>query len=293
MNVKKWFLAMRPWSFSMSAISVTIGALWSVGETFSFPLYFLTLVAMISLHGATNLINDYFDVKSGVDVPDAPTVKYRPHPLAHQEIGLAGVLAVAVTMYAVGAGVGFYLVYVSGWELVAIGAAGVFISVFYTAWPAELKYKALGEVAVFLCWGPLAVLGANFVQTGAFSPALLLVSIPFGLLVGLVLLANNLRDTCYDSEQNITTVPILLGESRGRALFIGLVALSFISVAIMSVLGPLGWWSLIVLLALPVAAPLCKMVYTGCPDDADARTAKLDTVFGILLALSILAERLF
>ena len=68
-DMKTWFLATRPWSFSMSAISVTIGSVWATEGVFSFGRYFLTLLGMVALHGATNLLNDYYDVKNQVDMP--------------------------------------------------------------------------------------------------------------------------------------------------------------------------------------------------------------------------------
>ena len=81
-NYQKWFLASRPWSFTMTVISVSVGsALAFVDGYFSWPLYLCTLFAMIVMHAATNLINDYYDVLTGVDTLDVSTAQYRPHPL--------------------------------------------------------------------------------------------------------------------------------------------------------------------------------------------------------------------
>ncbi|MBW1990023.1 MAG: 1,4-dihydroxy-2-naphthoate octaprenyltransferase [Deltaproteobacteria bacterium] len=286
-----WFLATRPWSFSMSAISVSVGAALAAGSGFSAGLYVLTLAGMVLLHGATNLINDYFDVKNRVDVPDAPTVKYRPHPLADRELGLNQVLAAAVAMYAAGIGIGLFLAATRGWPVLAIGAVGVAVSLCYTAPLFPLKYKALGEVAVFFMWGPLSMLGAYYVQSQALSWTPVLVSIPFGTLVGLVLLANNLRDREHDRRQGIFTLAVLLGGRGGNALFAGLIVAAFAGIGLMSLAGPLSPISLLVFLAAPLAAPLLKMVKYGWPDDADARTAKLDTAFGVLLLASLILNK--
>ncbi len=291
-RIKNSVLASRPWSFSMSVISVAIGALWAVDSGISWPLLAATLACMVSLHGATNLLNDYFDVRNRVDVPGAPTVIYRPHPLAHAELGLTQTLVTALVLYAVGCGIGLWLATTRGWALLVIGLIGATISVLYTATRFAIKYHALGEVAVFLVWGPLAVLGSYYVQARSFSWDLLLVSIPFGILVGLVLLANNIRDISYDRRQGISTLPVRLGLVSGRLVFVALVALAFASMAVMAVFGPLGLWSLIVLISLPLGLKLCKMIYGGVPADADAQTAKLDTVFGVLLIASLLLERM-
>lgn len=275
----------------MSVISVSVGALWVGEHDFSIPLFIATLLAMVALHAATNLLNDYFDVKNGVDSPDVPTTRYRPHPLMNRDIGLNHVLVLALALYTVGIGLGIMLVALRGWPILAIGLVGAVVSAAYTAPPVVLKYRALGEIAVFLMWGPLAMLGAYYVQAQEFSLPLFFVSVPFGILVGLVLLANNIRDARYDALRGIRTIPVVFGDAAGRGVFVGLVAAAFAATLAMSLLGPLSPWSLIVLLSLPIAVTLCKMVFTQCPDDADARTAKLDTVFGLLLIVSLILQR--
>ncbi len=292
-NLKTWFLAARPWSFSMSAISVTIGAVWGTAGVFWLGGYVLTLLGMISLHGATNLLNDYYDVKNKVDTPSSPTVKYRPHPLVEETISLRQVLALSLALYGLGIAIGLYLAATRGWPILLIGIVGVLAAVFYTAPPFNLKYHALGEPTVFMLWGPLAMLGAHYVQKQSFAPAVLLISLPFGILVGLVLLANNIRDMAYDERQGIKTLPVILGSQHGRRVYGVLIFLAFFGVVIMSLLGPLTPWSLLILLALPLVRPVFKIVSGDCPADADARTAKLDTAFGVLLLVSILLERCF
>lgn len=290
-RLKTWFLAVRPWSFSMTFISVSIGTFWVAETAIHWGLYGLTLLALVALHGATNLINDYFDVSNNVDVPGAPTVLYRPHPLAFHKLKLKHVLRLALSLYGVGAIAGMALMIMRGWPLLIIALAGLAISVLYTAKPVALKYRALGEVAVFLAWGPLMVSGAYYVQVQQFSVPLLLVSTPFGILVALVLLANNIRDIRYDAEQHIVTLPVFLGLHAAQTLYVTLVGCAFLAILLMSVAGPLRLGALLVFLSLPLAVPLCRMMYQDIPNDADARTAKLDTAFGILLILSILISR--
>ncbi|MBI9075892.1 MAG: 1,4-dihydroxy-2-naphthoate octaprenyltransferase [Desulfatibacillum sp.] len=289
-TIKTWFLATRPWSFAMSLISVGVGAAWAGGQGVSWFWLTLSALALVAIHGAANLTNDYFDYKNKVDVPNAPTTKYRPHPLARNLLTLKQVKWFALALFAVGIGLGLIMAAAKGWPLILVGMAGIFIAVAYTAPPISLKYHALGEPMVFLCWGPLAIQGAYFVQSEAFSWPLLMVSVPFGALVSLVLLANNLRDAEYDRQQGISTIPVRFGGRSGRILFAALIALSFAAVAVMAVFGPLHLWSLMVLLALPLAVPVFKMVSQDIPDDADAQTAKLDTAFGILLLVSLVLE---
>ena len=292
MNIfQNWFLASRPWSFTMTAISVSVGAAHAaVDGYFSWPLYILTLAGMIVLHAATNLMNDYYDVQNGVDTLDVSTAKYRPHPLLEGKLRPEQVRNGAYLLYGIAASAGIYFAATRGWVILVIGIVGVVASFFYTAPPFRYKYNALGEFSVFLMWGPLMVEGAYFIQRQSFSREALWISLPFGLLVALVLLINNVRDISHDRMKNVRTLPILIGRKNGVRLYVGLVILAYFAILWMSFLGPLRLWSLMVLVSLPLAFRLLRQMKREIPLDADARTAQLDTAFGILLVASLILE---
>ncbi len=295
MNIyRNWFLASRPWSFSMTAISVSVGsALGAIDGTFSWPYYLITLVGTVFLHAATNLINDYYDVKSGVDTREVATAQYRPHPLVEGKLPAEQVKLAAYTLYGISAMIGIYLAASRGWALLWIGLTGAFASLTYTAPPLKYKYSALGEISVFLMWGPLMVISAYFVQRQAFSLNAFWISIPFGALVALVLLANNIRDINHDQNKGILTLAIVLGQQKGLLLYRWLIISAYLAILLMSIFGPLYLWSLIVLLSLPLALRLLRQMLRQVPADADARTAQLDTAFGFLLVLSLALEGVF
>ncbi len=294
MNIyRNWVLASRPWSFSMTAISVSVGsALAAIDGDFSWTLYLLALIAGIFMHAATNLINDYFDVKSGVDFKGVSTGIYRPHPLLEGKLTSRHVMIEACVLYVIATLIGLYLAADRGWALIGIGLIGVFASITYTAPPLKYKYIAMGELSVFLMWGPLMVMGSYFIQRQTFSLNALLISIPFGILVALVLLANNIRDISHDRSKGIRTLPIIIGERNGLRLYSILVIMAYAGMIGMSIAGPLYLWSLIVVLSLPLALKLIRQMMQKIPDDADAQTAKLDTAFGLLLVVSLVLEGL-
>ena len=295
MNVyRNWFLASRPWSFTMTAISVSVGAaLGAIEGSFSWSLYAVTLFGTILLHAATNLLNDYYDVKSGVDTREVSTAQYRPHPLVEGKLDAGQVRGVSLVLYALSSAIGIYLAATRGWELLWIGVIGAFGSFTYTAPPLKYKYSALGEISVFLMWGPLMVAGAYFVQRQAFSMNALWISLPFGVLVALVLLANNIRDITHDRDKGILTLAIVLGRRKGLVLYATLVVVAYLGIILMSLVGPLHLWSLIVLLSIPLAFRLLVQMMKQVPADADARTAQLDTAFGLLLVISLILEGVF
>ena len=295
MNIyRNWFLASRPWSFAMTAISVSVGsALGAIDGDFSWPLYLVTLLGTIMLHAATNLINDYYDVKSGVDTREVATAQYRPHPLVEGKLKAEQVRWAAYALYGLSTAIGVYLAASRGWKLLWIGLFGAVGSFTYTAPPLKYKYSALGELSVFLMWGPLMVAGAYFVQRQAFSMNAIWISLPFGVLVALVLLANNIRDIIHDRDKGILTLAIILGQRKGLLLYSILVATAYLGIVLMSFFGPLYLWSLIVLLSVPLAFRLLHQMMTQVPADADARTAQLDTAFGVLLVISLVLEGVF
>ncbi|MBU4319116.1 MAG: 1,4-dihydroxy-2-naphthoate octaprenyltransferase [Proteobacteria bacterium] len=288
---RNWFLASRPWSFTMTAISVSVGgALAAIDGDFSWGYFLVTIFGAVILHAATNLINDYYDVKNGVDTQEAATAQYRPHPLVEGKLNSRQVAMVVFLLYGIAFGIGIFLVLVRGWELLIICLVGVLASILYTAPPVKYKYLALGEISVFLMWGPLMVLGAYFVQRQAFSMKAFWISIPFGILVALVILANNIRDIRHDQSKGISTLAIVLGQRKGLTLYFILILSAYLGIVLMSILGPLYLWSLIVLLSVPLALKLFRLMQKQIPIDADARTAQLDTAFGILLVLSLVLE---
>jgi 1,4-dihydroxy-2-naphthoate octaprenyltransferase len=294
MNLKIWFLATRPWSFTMTAISVGVGgAVAALDGAFDVWLFLLTLVGAVCVHGATNLINDYFDYKSGVDRPGAPTTLYRPHPLVQGLISPQAVLWVSAGLYAIAAIIGLALLALKGAGLLWFILLGAIASFFYTAGPIKYKYLALGELAVFLMWGPVIVGGTYFVQRGSLSLDAVLISVPFGLLVALVLLANNLRDIDYDRSAGIATLGTLLGQQKTRVLYQGLILLAYLAIALLIALKILSPWGLLVFFSAPVAFRLIRTLQREIPNDADARTAQLDTLFGVWLIVGLILEKIF
>jgi 1,4-dihydroxy-2-naphthoate octaprenyltransferase len=294
MNLKIWVLATRPWSFTMTAISVGVGgAVAALDGAFDPWLFFVTLIGAVCVHGATNLINDYFDYKSGVDRPGAPTALYRPHPLVQGLISPHAVLGVSLGLYGIAALIGLYLILLRGPSLLFFILIGAIASFFYTAGPIKYKYIALGELAVFLMWGPVIVGGTYFVQKSSLSPAALVISLPFGLLVALVLLANNLRDIEYDGSVGIHTIGTLLGQRKTLLLYQGLIALAYLAVILLIALKVLSPWGLLVFFSAPLALRLIRTLQQQIPNDADARTAQLDTLFGVWLIIGLVLQKIF
>jgi 1,4-dihydroxy-2-naphthoate octaprenyltransferase len=291
-KIKDYFIATRPWSFTMSLISVSVGTLLAA-ETGPIEggWFVLVCVGIVCFHATANIYNDYFDTRYQIDQPDSPTAQYRPQPLLTGMFTPRQLLTEALVLNFITIAIGLILAFHRSFLVFWIGVIGLLASVFYTAGPLKLKYKAWGEFLVFLMWGPLMFEGAYAVQAQALSLKAFFVSVPFGILVALVLLANNMRDIAYDSRQGIKTVGILLGTHRSFILYASLILAAYLSVLGMVLLGIMSPWGLLVFLSLPKALHLLRSFMKRIPEAADAITAQLDTFFGLLLIASLIMSR--
>jgi 1,4-dihydroxy-2-naphthoate octaprenyltransferase len=290
-QIKKYVIATRPWSFTMSLISVTVGTLLAAEEgPIGWTWFAVTALGITLFHAAANVINDYYDTLYKIDQPDSPTAKYRSQPILSGMLTPRQLLWEAVILFALTFTIGLTTAFIRSYHVLWIGIIGLLTSIYYTAGPVKFKYRALGEFAVFMMWGPLMVEGAYAVQRQALSVKALYISIPFGILVALVLFANNMRDIDYDSRQNVKTLSIVLGSHRSYILFAVLIMTAYASVLGMIALGIMSLWGFLIFLSLPKALSLLKTFKEKIPDMADALTAQFDTVFGILLITAIILE---
>jgi 1,4-dihydroxy-2-naphthoate octaprenyltransferase len=290
-QIKKYVIATRPWSFTMSLISVTVGTFLAAEEgPILWKWFAITAIGITLFHAAANVINDYYDTLYQVDQPDSPTAKYRPQPILSGLLTPQQLFREAVILFSLTFVIGVTTALLRSYHVLWIGVIGLLTSIYYTAGPVKFKYRALGEVAVFMMWGPLMVEGAYAVQRQMLSMKALYISIPFGILVALVLFANNMRDIDYDSRHNVKTLGIILGIRKSYILFTGLIVAAYACVLGMIVMGILSLWGFLIFLSLPNAWILLKTFKRKIPDMADALTAQFDTVFGILLITAIVLQ---
>ena len=296
-----WWLALRPFSFPASSMSVVFGAVLAVtvgGVSMNWAWFVLSLLGMVCLHAAANLLNDATDYEKGLDEAVLPVSGAVVRGLITPRQARMG----ALVLMLVGGAAGGELVRAVGWEIAAIGAVGVVIGVLYSGKPAGLKYLGLGDVAVFLDFGILGALGAWTVQTGTLSWVPVVWAIPLSILVVAILHANNWRDMAGDREKRCITVANLLGD-RGSAVYYGFLLLSpFVVVVLLVVLPWLADVSpampltfLVTLLALPLAARLLlvsrRRANPRHPMEflaLDGATAQLNLAFGVLCTLALL-----
>lgn len=284
-------ISTRPWSFPMTLMCVGFGiayGFWLTGSL-NVQLSLLALLGSVLLHAAVNVWNDYFDYRYGIDRPGVGTTVYRSHPIFAGIMKPGHVLAFGTSLGLAALGVGLILAMAARPLVLVLGLAGLVLAYSYTGPPLKLKYRGLGELEVFIAWGPLMAVGGAYASSGRLSPEAAAASTPLGLLVAAVLLANNIRDVEDDRKAGAYTLVTRIGRGPAIRLYQFMIISPHVIAAALyfAKLAPLT--SLAALASLPLAASLARLVSHEVPVDADPRTAKLVLVFGLSYTLGILA----
>jgi len=246
-------------------------------------------VVALALQVATNYANDYSDGVRGTDDPGA---RVGPVRLVGWGIKPPGaVKRAAVASFAVAGVAGFALAVAVGWELLAVGALAMLAGWGYTGGPRPYGYLGLGEVFVFTFFGVVATVGSTYVQVEEVTGASLLASVPVGLLATALLVTNNLRDIPGDTVAGKRTLAVRLGDAHTRALFVAMLAVALLLVVPIAAARPAA---ALALLAVVAAVEPVRRVRDGASGAALipvlAATAKLQLVFGLLLAAGLAAS---
>ncbi|GIX46693.1 MAG: hypothetical protein KatS3mg131_0904 [Candidatus Tectimicrobiota bacterium] len=282
---KRYFQAVRAFSFTVTLISVVLGALLSPARDWA--LLVATLLGALLLHAGVNVLSDYMDYRRGAD---RWTVLGSSRVLVDGLLTPRQVLLFGAALLTLGGLIGLTLAWLRGWPVLWLGLVGVVIGVSYTAPPLGLKYRALGDAAVFLAFGPLMALGAFYVQAQQLAWAPVLAAVPPGLLTVGVLHGNNFRDVEEDRQSGYVTVAQLLGSHGSSVYYLFLVVGAYaVTLALMEA-GVLPWWCLLTALSLPLAWRNVQIAFRPMRvafTFLDLLTAQLHFVFGLLVVVGV------
>ncbi len=237
------------------------------------------------------MLNDYFDYRKGVD---RPGTYGSSGLLINGTVSPRFILISGILCYLLVIPIAVYLWIRVGFWVLGIGIAGLIMGVLYT-FGIGLKYRALGDIAVFAAFGVLVTLGAYYVQTGELSWIPVFYSIPLGLLIDGILHGNNLRDISTDAEVQVRTLAGRLGIKGSQYFYLFLVAGSFLSIPILAVTCRLPWPAMVTFVSLPLAIRNLKAVfqYPEVPVERfrmiDAMGAQLQLAFGLLMIAGVIS----
>lgn len=205
------FLATRVPFLTATLVPILLGAV--VARSHGYSAWRLTALALIGascIHLGLNVLNDIFDVSSGAD-----TANVTPTPFSGgSRVLLYGLVTkrwmwtLALAFFAVGCAIGGYLAVTRATEILWLGAAGVALSVFYTAPPLKLVYHGVGDIAVAAGFGPIMTLGSYAVVAQRLDLEALYASLPVALFVMLILYVNQVPDRLGDERAGKRTVAV-------------------------------------------------------------------------------------
>lgn len=258
----------QPMTLTAGAIA---GALAARSPSFDPVLFVLALVGIVVAHAANNMINDYFDLRSGLDTEDYPRAQYAPHPVVAGVTDEAGLKKAILVANGIDAAIMVVLLLARGWPVLAFALAGLFISVFYVAPPLRLKARGLGEPSVFVIWGPLMVGGTYYSATGSLPSAVLYASVPYALLVTTVLMGKHIDKLPWDRRAGVATLPVVMGEGAARRTTIGLMVAFYLAIVTLVATGVISAWTLVVAFALPTLRRVVLRYGRARPEEPPAR----------------------
>jgi 1,4-dihydroxy-2-naphthoate octaprenyltransferase len=296
-RARGWLEIARPFSLTAAAIPVAAaGGLALAHQAMNWPLFLLAFAGGVLLQVGTNVVNEIYDVRKGVDSITSPRAS---RALVTGRVKERAAFWLAGCAFGLATVIGVYLITVRGWELLLLGLLGLIGGWGYTAPPLQYKYRAAGLPLVFLLMGPLMVLGGYFAITGRWSVTAAVVSIPIGLLVTAILHGNEWRDIGEDARAGISTVSIRAGRHTAHALYVSLLVGAYMALALGVAFAAIPPLSLFAILSLPLFVRALRAFELGAAGQQraiamiDLETAQLHMTFGALLVLGLAVTALW
>ncbi|MDT7653065.1 MAG: 1,4-dihydroxy-2-naphthoate polyprenyltransferase [Pseudonocardiales bacterium] len=257
-TIAQWIEGARPRTLPTAISPVLAGTGAAIGYGVVAPgRALLALVVAVALVVGVNYANDYSDGIRGTDDERVGPLRLVGSKVAEP----ATVRSLAIVCLSIAGLAGLTLVSLSGqWWLIAVGALCIAGAWFYTGGRRPYGYSGLGEIAVFVFFGPVAVLGTVITQSGPPGPLSVVTAVGVGMLTCAVLVANNLRDISTDTVVGKRTLAVALGDTETRRLYAALVTVPLL----LSALAALRSLPMLLgLLVLPLAALLARQVLGG------------------------------
>ena len=287
---KIWWELIRPHTLTAAFVPVLLGTFIALIEDgVDWLLFAAMMIASILIQAATNLFNEYYDFKRGLDTEES--------------VGIGGgivrhgmtpklIMSLALAMYGIALLLGIYICAVSSWWIAAVGLVCMLIGYLYTGGPLPISYTPLGELFSGLFMGFLIILIAYFIQTGTVSNTAILIAVPSGILVGLINMANNLRDHDGDKAHGRKTMPVVMGRKNALTFMAIMFIFCYLWLIGLVIFADITPWILLAFLSIPKARAAVKgfvgktIPVTMVP--AMKATAQTNTFFGLLMAIGLL-----
>lgn len=294
-TVRKYWQLMRPHTLTAAVIPMLVGTatakLFLLGseEHLKLSLFLGMLLACLLIQAATNMFNEYYDFKKGLDDPTSVGIG---GAIVNKDMTPQKVLNLAIAFYIIAALIGIFLAIQSSLWILPVGLVCMAVGYLYTGGPFPISWTPLGEIFSGLFMGMIIILISFYIQTGVLDGYAVWMSIPIVITIGLINMANNIRDRVKDKAKGRKTLPILLGKRLSIIVMAAMYIIAYLWVvftALFKIEGSLFY--LLVLLSFPMPIKVINRFkkndtpVTMMP--AMAATGQTNTMFGLLYALGI------
>jgi len=287
MKLKVWFLATRPNFLLLPVVLAFLGTsiAWRDGPIH--PGYaLLAFLGLLLCHISVNVLNNYFDYRSGIDLETKKTPFSGGSGILPGGLLSPGrVLWFGLISFLLAVPIGVYFVLTAGWLLLPLILVGAVCILLYTPFLTRLGWT---EWAPGLGLGALPVLGFYFVQTSSYTLPAIIASVPSGILVHNLLFLNEFPDAAVDKKAGRKTLPIVMGKARASIVYSVLTAVVYLWIAGAVIAGLMPVFALIALLTLPLGVRAIRGAVKEREGINELVPAMRDNVLVILLTQLLL-----
>ncbi|MFT6124289.1 MAG: 1,4-dihydroxy-2-naphthoate octaprenyltransferase, partial [Shewanella sp.] len=223
--MQSWFMAIRPRTLPAAIGPLLIGNMLAIGlEQFSLLIAFTSMLCAVLLQISVNLANDYFDFKNGIDTEEriGPIRVTQSGILAPSSVRNAMIGCLVISLL-----VGSLLIVHGGWPIAILATASILGALCYSGGPYPLASHGLGEIAAFVFFGLVAVVGSYYLQAGTTTMTAWLLGCAIGFFNAAIMLVNNTRDISTDTKAGKNTLAVRIGEAQAKVLYQSFVYLPF------------------------------------------------------------------
>lgn len=282
-----WWRLTRPHTLTAAFVPVLLGTVLAAkDQPINGWLFAAMLIASLLIQAATNMFNEYYDFARGLDNEKSVGIG---GAIVRNGVKPKTVLNLGFAFFIIAAFLGIYIAAASSWWLIIIGVLCMAAGYFYTGGPIPIAYTPLGELASGFFMGFVIIQISYFIQTSTIDAASVFVSIPISILIGSIMLANNIRDLDGDKKNGRKTIAILLGREKAIKLLASMFIVSYMSIIVLIVMFSLTPWLLVTFISIPKAISAVKG-FIGKTEPIQMMhgmkaTAQTNTIFGFLMSI--------
>lgn len=290
-----WWRLMRPHTLTASFIPVFVGTMLSIIDgQINWFLFAAMLIASVLIQSATNMFNEYYDYKLGLDTEESVGIG---GTIVRDGIKPITVRNLAFIFYGVSVLLGIYICMASSWWIAVIGLVCMAVGYLYTGGPIPISYTPFGELFSGVLMGTVIIGITYYIQTLTITAEVIWISIPLTIFIGSINLSNNIRDRDGDKIGGRKTIAVLIGREKSITLLAVLFIIAYALTIGLVIVGMLPIWSLITLFSGIIAIKVIKN-FRGktVPLEmmpAMKATGKTNTIYGLLLSVSLIISMFF